>query len=289
MNKIYRSVWSETDQTWVAAPETTAARGKSSRTMVVIATGAMGIAASLAVNPAGAATVGTVGNGSLELCSGATGYAWGNTGGYERIDCSVDGKGKTDGLTFSLNNAGDGRGGYGFSTSTARVSGYADGTLVNYGKTVEIRGTGPTTGNDAAVKVYGKTAFDSQVLMTGHKITGLADGDVTADSKQAVNGSQLYAAQQQVNNLLADAVLYDSSAHDKVTLGGPGASSPVKLTNVAEGALESASTDAVNGSQLYATNKAVTQIAGDITNINGTLADAVLYDTPAHDTLTLGG
>ncbi|WP_183713951.1 ESPR-type extended signal peptide-containing protein [Paraburkholderia tropica] len=303
MNKIYRSVWSETDQTWVAAPETAAARGKSSRTMAVIATGAMGLAASLAVNSAGAATVGTVGKGSLELCSGAAGYAWGNTGGYERIDCSTDGKGTTDGLTFSLNNAGDGYGGYGFTTSTARVSGYADGTLVNYGKTVEIRGTGGGTGSDAAVKVYGTAAFDSQVMMTGHKIVGLADGDVNATSKQAINGSQLYAAQQIVDSKLANAVVYDSTAQSKVTLGGAGTSTPVALSNIEAGTLSDASTDAVNGAQLYATNQsvsnlagtvtniagAVTNLAGDVTNIQGKLADTVVYDSPAHDTVTLGG
>ncbi|CAM2159542.1 ESPR-type extended signal peptide-containing protein [Paraburkholderia tropica] len=303
MNKIYRSVWSETDQTWVAAPETAAARGKSSRTMAVIATGAMGLAASLAVNSAGAATVGTVGKGSLELCSGAAGYAWGNTGGYERIDCSTDGKGTTDGLTFSLNNAGDGYGGYGFTTSTARVSGYADGTLVNYGKTVEIRGTGGGTGSDAAVKVYGTAAFDSQVMMTGHKIVGLADGDVNATSKQAINGSQLYAAQQIVDSKLANAVVYDSTAHSKVTLGGAGTSTPVALSNIKAATLSGASTDAVNGAQLYATNQsvtnlagtvtniagAVTNLAGDVTNIQGKLADAVVYDSSAHSKVTLGG
>ncbi|QNB11290.1 hypothetical protein G5S35_06695 [Paraburkholderia tropica] len=303
MNKIYRSVWSETDQTWVAAPETAAARGKSSRTMAVIATGAMGLAASLAVNSAGAATVGTVGKGSLELCSGAAGYAWGNTGGYERIDCSTDGKGTTDGLTFSLNNAGDGYGGYGFTTSTARVSGYADGTLVNYGKTVEIRGTGGGTGSDAAVKVYGTAAFDSQATMTGHKIVGLADGDVNATSKQAINGSQLYAAQQIVDSKLANAVVYDSTAHSKVTLGGAGTSTPVALSNIKAATLSGASTDAVNGAQLYATNQsvtnlagtvtniagAVTNLAGDVTNIQGKLADAVVYDSSAHSKVTLGG
>ncbi|WP_321892005.1 ESPR-type extended signal peptide-containing protein [Paraburkholderia tropica] len=303
MNKIYRSVWSETDQTWVAAPETAAARGKSSRTMAVIATGAMGLAASLAVNSAGAATVGTVGKGSLELCSGAAGYAWGNTGGYERIDCSTDGKGTTDGLTFSLNNAGDGYGGYGFTASTARVSGYADGTLVNYGKTVEIRGTGGGTGSDAAVKVYGTAAFDSQATMTGHKIVGLADGDVNATSKQAINGSQLYAAQQIVDSKLANAVVYDSTAHSKVTLGGAGTSTPVALSNIKAATLSGASTDAVNGAQLYATNQsvtnlagtvtniagAVTNLAGDVTNIQGKLADAVVYDSSAHSKVTLGG
>ncbi|WP_183707044.1 beta strand repeat-containing protein, partial [Paraburkholderia tropica] len=126
--------------------------------------------------------------------------------------------------------------------------------------------------------------------------------------------------QGQITNLngkLADAVLYDSSSHNSVTLGGVGASTNVKLTNVAAGTLSSTSTDAVNGSQLYATNSTVSNLAGDvttlqgnvttlqgnmttlqgdvsniagsITNINGQLADAVAYDSSAHDSVTLGG
>ncbi|WP_443678673.1 hypothetical protein, partial [Paraburkholderia unamae] len=86
-------------------------------------------------------------------------------------------------------------------------------------------------------------------------------------------------------------------------LGGSGASSTVKLTNMAAGDVSMSSTDAVNGSQLYATNANVSILAGDVTNINGQitdingqittingqLADAVMYDSSAHDTVTLGG
>ncbi|WP_321965490.1 hypothetical protein, partial [Paraburkholderia sp. J7] len=58
----------------------------------------------------------------------------------------------------------------------------------------------------------------------------------------------------QITNMqgqLADAVLYDSSAHDSVTLGGTGATSAVALHNVANGLVNASSFDAVNGSQLY--------------------------------------
>ncbi|WP_425273764.1 hypothetical protein, partial [Paraburkholderia unamae] len=51
--------------------------------------------------------------------------------------------------------------------------------------------------------------------------------------------------------------MYDSSAHDTVTLGGAGATTAVKLTNVAAGDLSASSTDAVNGAQLYATNQSI--------------------------------
>ncbi|WP_407668378.1 beta strand repeat-containing protein, partial [Paraburkholderia bannensis] len=145
------------------------------------------------------------------------------------------------------------------------------------------------------------------------KLTNLANGALNAASSDAVNGSQLFATNQSISTLsgtvtniagdvtnltgqMADAVKYDTSAHDTVTLGGTGAQTSVKLTNVANGALNASSSDAVNGSQLFATNSsistlsgAVTNIAGDVTNLTGQVADAVKYDTSAHDVLTLGG
>ncbi|MEM5318661.1 hypothetical protein VSR72_44065, partial [Paraburkholderia sp. JHI869] len=98
--------------------------------------------------------------------------------------------------------------------------------------------------------------------------------------------------------------------HDSVTLGGTDATSAVALHNVANGALSASSTDAVNGSQLYATNTNVSNLAGNVTNLagdvttlqgdvttingqitnmQGQLADAVMYDSSAHDSVTLGG
>ncbi|MDR3100743.1 MAG: YadA-like family protein [Paraburkholderia sp.] len=219
---------------------------------------------------------GTLGQGGLEICSGANGYSWGSSGGSQSLDCS-NGNGTVDGLAFSLNNAGDAKGGYGFSASTAQVAGYENGTLA-------IRG--------ASVMVYGPTTFDSVVTMSNQKIVQLAPGKVSADSTEAVNGSQLYAISARIGN----AVQYDSPAKNAVTLGGADASEPVALHNVADGDLSASSTDAVNGGQLYATNSNisnlagdVTNIQGDITNINGKLADAVIYDSSAHDSLTLGG
>ncbi|MEX3946124.1 adhesin, partial [Paraburkholderia sp. BR10937] len=54
-----------------------------------------------------------------------------------------------------------------------------------------------------------------------------------------------------ITGQLADAVMYDTSTHDSVTLGGVEATTPVALHNVAAGAVSATSFDAVNGSQLY--------------------------------------
>lgn len=90
------------------------------------------------------------------------------------------------------------------------------------------------------------------------------------DATDAVNVSQLNAT---VSSATANAVVYDSAARSIVTLGGLGASVPVKLRNVAAGVLSGTSTDAVNGSQFYTTNQAVAANTGAIDALTNSLTD----------------
>ncbi|WP_160485972.1 YadA family autotransporter adhesin [Aurantiacibacter rhizosphaerae] len=116
----------------------------------------------------------------------------------------------------------------------------------------------------------------------GTTIANLADGELSATSDEAVNGSQLFATNTQVDantgaigtlqtdvadnaadiavnagdiaQLQDTAVQYDDASQTSVTLGGAGGTT---VTNVAAGALNAGSSDAVNGSQLFATNTQV--------------------------------
>ena len=129
------------------------------------------------------------------------------------------------------------------------------------------------------------------------KITNVKDGDLTAGSTDAVNGSQLKTTNDAVaanttniatntTNItnLTDAVdsLGDDSLLWNATAGAFSAAHSTdatsKITNVKDGDLTAGSTDAVNGSQLKTTNDAVaantTNIATNTTNITN-LTDAV--------------
>ncbi|EBO3250117.1 hypothetical protein YI43_23820, partial [Salmonella enterica subsp. enterica serovar Enteritidis] len=90
-------------------------------------------------------------------------------------------------------------------------------------------------------------------------------------SGQAATEDQLALVEAKVTDLDDLAVKYDSTTKDKVTLGGAGSTTPVQVSNVKAGDLSATSTDAVNGSQLYATNQNVatnaTNIANNSTNI----------------------
>ncbi|WP_259754932.1 YadA-like family protein [Pseudomonas sp. GCEP-101] len=90
------------------------------------------------------------------------------------------------------------------------------------------------------------------------RITNLAAG---AEDTDAVNVSQLRGVADRTEKLAQDALLWDWSAN-----GGQGAFSanhwgmPSKITNVAPGELSDSSMDAVNGSQLHATDKQVANV-----------------------------
>lgn len=95
----------------------------------------------------------------------------------------------------------------------------------------------------------------------GMVLSNLADGRIAAGSRDAVTGSQLYAAKQDIArnrsdlDALRDAensgVAVAASAGGVIDFGG------ATLTGVADGMLLPESKDVVNGGQLYATNSRV--------------------------------
>ena len=115
-------------------------------------------------------------------------------------------------------------------------------------------------------QLYAHAASTAAALGGGSKVNG--DGTVSAPaytiggSTYSDVGAALAAAVTSGTAASADAVMYDSSAHDSVTIGNAG--TPVRITNVAAGTLAADSSDAVNGAQLYATNQNVAQNANDI-------------------------
>ncbi|SUX56621.1 Adhesin yadA precursor [Citrobacter braakii] len=157
-----------------------------------------------------------------------------------------------------------------------------------------------TLTNDALLWDANSGAFSANHAGSASKITNLAAGTLAADSTDAVNGSQLFATNENVsqnttdiatnttniNNLsnsvttlTDDALLWDA---DSGAFSANHAGSASKIINVAAGELSEDSTDAVNGSQLYETNQKVDQNTSDIADINTTITnlgtDALSWD-----------
>ena len=110
----------------------------------------------------------------------------------------------------------------------------------------------------------------------------VANGAVTQASTDAVNGSQLFALSNSVGSLSGLAVQYDDGNRTRITLSNP-AGTPVSLTGIGAGTLSAASTDAVNGAQLYATDQSVagltTQVSDNTTTIGLNRAELASLQT----------
>ncbi|MGB3068800.1 MAG: YadA-like family protein, partial [Ottowia sp.] len=104
----------------------------------------------------------------------------------------------------------------------------------------------------------------------GMVLSNLADGRIAAGSRDAVTGSQLYAAKQEIarngdeiermKNMSDGGVKY--ALQEALDLrGGPIDFAGSRLTGIDSGDISSAfSTDAVNGGQLYATNERIASV-----------------------------
>lgn len=100
-----------------------------------------------------------------------------------------------------------------------------------------------------------------------------ADGTITAPTYAIAGGSysNVGDALEAIDTTLDDALLWDATAND-----GNGAFSAGRgvdktasvITNVADGAISSTSSDAINGSQLYTTNKYIADALGGDAEVN---------------------
>ncbi|EDB2741874.1 autotransporter adhesin SadA [Salmonella enterica] len=140
-----------------------------------------------------------------------------------------------------------------------------------------------TLTDDALLWDAASGAFNANRNGNASKIINVAAGDLSEESTDAVNGSQLYETNQKVDqntsaiadintsitNLSSDNLSWNETTSS--FSASHGSSTTNKITNVAAGELSEESTDAVNGSQLFETNEKVdqntTDIATNTTNI----------------------
>lgn len=205
------------------------------------------------------------------------------------------------------------------------AAGTAATDAVNLGQLQAVAGLIPTD----AVE-YDGPGHDIVTLggVGGTTITNVASGSINATSADAVNGSQLYATnvqvqtntlaiatlqtdvsslqtnftnlQTQVNNISnggAGPVQYSNPGSPTVPNGGVATNDltlvgavagPVGLHNVAEGVIAAGSTDAVNGGQLFSTNQAVDAAQTTADNALAIANNSVQYDDSTHTSVTLG-
>nr|WP_239949638.1 YadA family autotransporter adhesin [Dyella terrae] len=152
-----------------------------------------------------------------------------------------------------------------------------DGVAVDFadknGATRTLKNVTAGVADTDAVNMSQLNATNANVTQNTSDIAGNTTSISNLDNRVTTNEGDISTINSTINTMngqLGDAVMYDSAAHDKVTLGNAG--TPVQLTNIKNGDLSASSSDAVNGSQLYATNQQVAQntsdIAGNTTSIS---------------------
>ncbi len=266
---VFRATPTTTQTTRRAVAAATCRRGKprkarraASATVVALAcAGCLGVAAN---SHAG---------GQLQLCNPDTADGISINSAYGPNNALFCDSGSE---AFSLNNIESISTVAGFAASTARITGYADGTL-------ELKG-------ENGISML------SGVNMNGNRITQVGAGNLALGSQDAVNGSQLFSTNQNVQanttaiNTLGGVVAQNTAnlttlttslnngavglvRQDAVTgaltvaasTGGnvidmTGTDGTRTVTGVASGVISATSTDAVNGSQLYAISQQVGQL-----------------------------
>ena len=158
----------------------------------------------------------------------------------------------------SANASGDDAMALGDTASATATNALAFGTGASASMANSIAlGAGSSTlvGALSNYTAYGLTAPQTslgEVNVGNRQITGVAAGSALTD---AVNVAQLEGVGNQVQAVDKLAVKYDAdsagNATNEITLVGDGSGAEVGITNLAAGAETAASTDAVNGSQLW--------------------------------------
>lgn len=126
----------------------------------------------------------------------------------------------------------------------------------------------------------------SQLSLAGAKgmvLSNLADGRIAAGSRDAVTGSQLYAAEQKISQNRNDleAMRKEREMGEQAMRGldaGVIDYGGARLTGVAEAKLSADSSDVVRASQLFRTNEAVASLADRFNNV---IVDHDDLSTPA--------
>ena len=122
-------------------------------------------------------------------------------------------------------------------------------------------GGGSTVNSDGTISAPSFSVNGTTVNNVGDAISNL-DGRTTQNTTDINN---LQTTITNISGSVANAVQYDSAAHNTVTMGGSGGAQ-VKLTNLQDATLSSTSTDAVTGEQLWNTNQTVASLAQTVQN-----------------------
>jgi archaellum component FlaC len=262
MNAIYRIVWNAVTGRWVVASELAKGRKKSSSKLRQLA--------------AVSAVVGMLAAAPMVMAGPANGFSAGILGNASCVSTASTGSVVTDG---GICDAGGGSAQAGIVSYTA-TGGWGAYLTVTDTNTVRLGAGGSDKLQILNTGIKALATLD----MGNNKITKLAAGAVSSSSTDAINGSQLYTTNQNVTSNTTDitnlkngqaGLVQQAVAGADLTVGNATDGAAVNfadkngsartLKNVKAGVNAN---DAVNMSQLNATNAAVAQNSTSISSLD---------------------
>lgn len=141
----------------------------------------------------------------------------------------------------------------------------------------QLKNTGfnlKTSAVDFGERLNGEVEKDkTEFIKAGNTVEMIAGKNMSV--KQDSQGKVTYATKDDVN---FNSVQFGGNTGPKLTkdgndlkVSGSNGTDPVKITNVADGNISANSKDAVNGSQLHATNQSINRLGDTVNNIGGNI------------------
>ncbi|WP_290369992.1 ESPR-type extended signal peptide-containing protein, partial [Burkholderia sola] len=254
MNKNYRTIWNEALGAWVAASENDSARGKPNKRSVVALMAVALIACPHTVLAQYSAGLGAAAQTGAIAIGGNNGVTNASTAG----DIAIGSAATANSGSSVLGTMGPAVA-IGWDTTASGLYATALGafTFASAANATAIGAHATATSQGATAIGYGATANAVNSVALGYG--SIADGMATPALGTTINGVQYTFA--------------GISAYGIVSVGSPG--DERVITNVGAGQISSTSTDAINGSELYATNQAITAVASSVTSLSTAAAGAV--------------
>jgi len=165
-----------------------------------------------------------------------------------------------------------------------KLAGVAEGELSSTSKEA-VNGSqlfatnGRVTKNEGdIIAIDGRvTQNEGDIVTIGDRVTGAESSITNLDGRVTINEGDITDIRNQLGSGSIGLVQQDATSRDITVAAGTdggrvdftGTAGARRLAGVAEGELSATSNEAVNGSQLFATNERVTKTEGDIINLDG--------------------
>jgi len=232
-----------------------------------------------------------IGNGAMAVNRDATAMG---TGAYANAESALATGTNARATAISAVASGTGALASGQSAvatgTNAEAQGYGSSAIgLNARATEQYSVANGTSSQATAIKSYA-AGYDARAGAVNAMALG-SNASAQQEGAVALGSGSITAAAENTPNAVVDKVTYTfagTTATSTVSIGA--ANAPRTLTNLAAGRISASSTDAINGSQLFGTNQAVTALGNNLDSMGSSVASGLgqysSYNSETHQIST---